>query len=174
MAESSIFTNAKVWINLALALPFVFAALAGWAAWQISDLSSALASRGEIVSGVITNKRVLGDNGAATDGQIPLSINFNIYYKFSTPSGEVKAQNDVLHRTAYDRFKIGQRVKVRYLPDDPDFNEIVSGRKNSSNATAAAWMAIFFAAIGFLAIYLVKISPLVQKEPAENQVNKDT
>lgn len=157
------------WYSNALILPFALSALAGWTAWQISDLSSSLASRGETAVATITNKRILGDNGASRSGQTPLSIEFNIYYKFTTHSGKVKSKSDVLHKLIYDRYQIGQKVKVRYLRDDPNFNEIVAGRKKSENATAAAGMSIFFAVIGFLAIGLVNILSFKAKEPDEGQ-----
>lgn len=144
------------WIYGSIAAAFLFAALAGWAAWQIAGLSSRLKTHGETTVGTISNKRILGDNLGARGGQIPHSIDFNIYYTFTTPKGRINAISDVLHQDAYDRYRIGQKVKVRYLPDQPEFNEIIAGRTNSGNAWAAGGMAIFFAALGFAGIFLVR------------------
>lgn len=153
------FWNHKGWIAL---VPLALAALAFYAWIAIGAEARTLQSSGIEVQGTIVDKRRVVRPAPTNTGSgtvMRVSSNDYVTVMFTTGSAldDTLAVQQVEHfvdRDFYEAATIGDRITLRYLPDDPERIELVAGGMQS-NSNAAGWVALGMVALSALLGWLI-------------------
>ena len=153
------FWNHKGWIAL---IPLAIAALAFYAWIGIGAEARKMERTGIETEATIVDTRRTVRPATTSTGQATvarLSYNYFATVMFSTGSAlddtlQIRQVEHFVDADYYDRVTVGDRVWVRYLPDNPDRIELVRGG-TQSNSNAAGYVALGMVVLSALVGWLL-------------------
>ncbi|SMY07965.1 DUF3592 domain-containing protein [Flavimaricola marinus] len=140
------FWKHKGWIAL---IPLAMAALAFFAWIAIGSDARQMERRGiEAEATIVDTRRVMRPATTSTGSGTVARVSANYYVTVMFPTGsaledtlEIQQVEHFVDRSYYERVDTGDRVWVRYLPDDPERIELEPGG-TQSNSNAAGWVGL--------------------------------
>lgn len=140
-----------------LLVPVVGAFICMGIAYYFSNIENRLENESTIVDGLITE---LKKQSRSTSGSSSSNKDvFRVWYEFDTGKG-LHRDNSEIHRQRYNNFKIGDKIPVRFVTEDPSINQV-----NKSNlAGTIIWAKIMIGVFLMMAI----IGALIQYSQRKN------